>query len=321
MSMTGFSLPNSSVLLQHKGNVTVYQSESLNEVLENAVDGDTLFLSKGTYPGFTVDKKITVRGEGAGNTIISGLITVSIPDSVTLSSTVLEGLYLKGYYNGTDDNYSIRVTTPLNGFKIKQCDFETLVFDRTMNNVVIDRCYCSKYISIPNKVRSLRAVNSKLYNVKFAHPSSFYSEESSKDITFINCNVRTFNDFESFRGTLINSITGYGRSGSQVSFKSCSFINTLVCTYRLTIDGTCYQENCWSDNSSTKMLSDYMNCMYSDEELVNKGYVGNDGTVIGCNGGATPYTLTLSVPVVTSADVKLDAGQRKLNVNITLSAK
>ena len=48
------------------------------------------------------------------------------------------------------------------------------------------------------------------------------------------------------------------------------------------------------------------------------GYIGNDGTVIGCNGGATPHTLKLAVPEVTSADVKLDAAQRQLNVDLIL---
>lgn len=319
MCVAGFALPNSSVLLQHKGFVTVYHQDSLNVALAAAVDGDTLFLSKGTYPGFTIDKKLTVRGAGNGETIITGMITIAIPDSVTLESTVLEGLSLKPYVNdGYDNNFNILVTKPLNNFKIKQCDFEKLMFERTMNGVVIDRCYCSGYLALPEYVRSLTANNSKIAKLRFRNNTTSYTHDSSKQLTFVNCNVLSFENFENFKGTFINSITGYGRTGSQVSFSSCSFINTLICDYRLTIDGTCYTENVWTDGS-TKLVSDYnYNCMYSDEELIEKGYIGNDGTVIGCNGGATPHTLKLAVPEVTSADVKLDAAQRQLNVDLIL---
>lgn len=313
MSIVTVALPNSTILLQHRGNVVHYSVDSLNAALRDAVDGDTLFLSKGTYSGFTVDKKITVRGVGQ-ETIINGRVTVNVPDSVTLESTMLEGLYLTGYYDDKGENNGINVIAPLNGFKIKQCYFKNLTFDKTMRDVVLDRCYCSNELSISRKVLSLKAVNSKICRVVF-------NGNSSPDITFINSNILTFREFENFRGTCLNSITGYGRSGSQVSFRSCNFINSLVCTYRLTIEGTCYKENCWQEDSSTKTISDYtLNCMYSDEELMEKGYIGNDGTVIGCNGGTTPYTLKLAVPMVTESDVKLDAEKRELNVKLTLTA-
>ena len=79
--MACYALPTSSVLLQHKGNVVVYPLDSLNAALRDAVDDDTLFLSKGGYPSFTIDKKITVRGAGQ-ETVVAGTITVAIPDSV-----------------------------------------------------------------------------------------------------------------------------------------------------------------------------------------------------------------------------------------------
>ena len=50
MGMSCYALPTSSVLLQHKGNVVVFPLDSLNAALRDAVDGDTLFLSKGVYP-------------------------------------------------------------------------------------------------------------------------------------------------------------------------------------------------------------------------------------------------------------------------------
>ena len=310
LGTTGRALPTSSVLLQHEGNVVVYPLDSLNAALRDATDGDTLFLSKGEYQGFTIDKKITVRGAGE-ESVIRGQVTVAIPDSVTLTSTLLEGLHFNGYTN----NNGIIVTKPLNGLKLKQCYIESLKCEAVMHDVRIDRCRVSQVLYFENYVKSMVANNSRIYRVSLAW-------NSSKDITFVNCNVLSFGTFEYFNGTLLNSITGYGGVGSYVSYKSCSIINSLVCTYRLTIDDTCYKENCWTDGSDTKLVSDsWLGCKYSDEELLEKGYAGNDGTVIGSNGGATPYTLELSVPKVASADVKLDNENRRLNVNLILTAE
>lgn len=57
VSAVAVALPNSTILFQHRGNVVHYPLDSLNAALRDAVDGDTLFLSKGTYSGFTVNKK------------------------------------------------------------------------------------------------------------------------------------------------------------------------------------------------------------------------------------------------------------------------
>lgn len=310
IGMACYALPTSSVLLQHQGNVVVYPLDSLNAALRDAVDGDTLFLSKGVYPGFTIDKKITVRGAGQ-ETITRGQILIAIPDSVTLTSTLLEGIRFQGYTNSG----GINVTKPVNNLKLKQCYIESLSCEAVLHDVNIDRCYISKELNIGDYVKSMKAVNSRIYRVRLA-------SNSSKDMTFINCNILSFSEFENFNGTFLNSITGYGRAGSYVSLTSCSIINSLICTYRLTIDATCYQENCWTDDSDTKLVSDsWLGCKYSDEELIEKGCVGNDGTVIGSNGGTTPYTLELAVPKVQSSDVRLDNENRKLNVNLILTAE
>ena len=310
LGMVCNALPTSSVLLQHKGNVVVYPLDSLNAALRDAVDDDTLFLSKGIFPGFTIDKKITVRGAGQ-ETITNGQVLIAIPDSVTLTSTLLEGIRFQGSTNSN----GINVIKPVNNLKLKQCYVESLTCESVMHDVNIDRCYVSNELNIGNYVKSMKAVNSRIYRVRLA-------SDSSKDITFINCNILSFSEFENFNGTLLNSITGYGRTGSYVSLTSCSIINSLICTYRLSIDTTCYQENCWTDDSDTKLVSDsWLGCKYSDDELIEKGYAGNNGSVIGSNGGTYPYTLELVVPKVQSSDLKLDNENRKLNVNLILTAE
>ena len=55
------------VFLQHNGNITgVFDGSDINKSIEAAVDGDTLFLSLGSFNGnFTINKSICLIGSGA----------------------------------------------------------------------------------------------------------------------------------------------------------------------------------------------------------------------------------------------------------------
>jgi len=315
LGIASFAQITTSVLLQHQSNVVVYSCDSLNAALRDAVDGDTLFLSEGTFPGFTIDKKITVRGAGQG-TIVSGDITVAIPDSATLTATLLEGFY--------KSRGEITVTQPVNGFRMKQCSFYRMTLDADMEDVVIDRCHCSGYIKLAanktdypyvTKVRSMKVLGSRVMAFSL-------EAETSNYITLVNCMTKGFQNGQYFKGTVINSIVGWP-GNAQYTYSGCAFINSLICTYRLGF-GSLYEENCWTSDDQYLVKNpggDTFYCIYSDEELLELGYIGNDGTVIGSNGGATPYTVELAVPKVKSADLKLDNANRLLNVNLTLTAE
>lgn len=316
--LAGFALPNSSVLLQHKGNVTVYLLEEFQKALDDAVDGDTLFLSKGTYPGFTIDKKITVRGAGQETIVNSGII-ISIPDTVTLTSTLLEGLFVGYVYDYDRSASPITVKKSVNGLKIKQCHFGGISFTGKFYDVLIDRCFCASNFEFPNNDKN--AVKSMIVKNSIIN-AAYPTDVTTKDIAFVNCNIRQFYYYwhsyaSDFRGSLINCILSGG--SSQNTLQSVTLINTLLNEY--VISNTTYGENYYKETDS-KLIDDYtLKCKYTDEQLLEKGYIGNDGTVVGCNGGSTPYTLTLAVPAVTASDVKLDVEQRKLNVNLTISAE
>lgn len=310
------ALPTSAILLQHDGNVTVYQCDSLTQALENSVDGDTIFLPKGTFPGFTIDKKITVRGAGSDDTVITGDIIVAISDSINpLAQTVLEGVWVKNFRTG------VHVTKSLRNFAIRQSEFGVLGFDRPAYDVVVDRCRINDYLFVDKNVMSICVNNTKIKQVSFHEwETEGYWHQSypcKKDVTFVNSTIKGFGEFECFRGTAINSAIGYGRTGSYVTMSGCSLINTLVCSYRLTIDNSCYQENVWLDESYKNVVNDNLNT-YSEEVLREKGYIGNDGTVIGFTGGTTPYSLQLAVPKVTKSEMSIDKEQKVLHVKLKI---
>lgn len=311
-----YAQPTSSILLQHEGNVEVYPVDSLNAALRDAVDGDTLFLSKGVYHSFTIDKKITVRGSGE-ETVVAGTITVAIPETATLTATLLEGISMNDY------NGDVVVTMPVNGFKMKQCKFFNLKLDAVMENVFIDRCVCNSRITLSGeeetyitKVKSMQITQSKIRAFAF-------DGVTTNDIMLTNCLTKGFFNGQNFRGAVINSIVGWPGNVSY-TYDSCTFINSLICTYRITLGASCYTENCWTSENEYLVENPYstnFGCMYNSEELQEKGYIGNDGTIVGCYGGTHPLTLELAVPKVASSIVRVDNENRKLNVKLTLTAE
>ena len=61
MSTVAFAFQNSVVMLQHKGNITNYEPNQINDALEAAADGDEIFLSEGTFPAFNINKKVSIK--------------------------------------------------------------------------------------------------------------------------------------------------------------------------------------------------------------------------------------------------------------------
>ena len=51
----------SKCLLQHQGTVQLFDADKIANAITAAVDGDTIYLTAGEFPGFTINKKITVR--------------------------------------------------------------------------------------------------------------------------------------------------------------------------------------------------------------------------------------------------------------------
>lgn len=98
------------VFLQHKGNITaIYGGGEIDKAIAASANGDTLFLSKGTFASnFTINKSICLIGSGAedrGNTQSStyfewnGNPRINAGDSKTISSVTIEGIYCgPGFY-------------------------------------------------------------------------------------------------------------------------------------------------------------------------------------------------------------------------------
>lgn len=268
------------VALSHKGNLTMYNAENLSDALNDALDGDTIFLNDGTFQGgITISKAITLIGAGQ-NTIINGNITVSY--SGTLKARLLDALNISG---------GVSISSTLNGLTIRKCKFTGFgSSDGVLSNAIFDRCYVTSYFfNINKRMKNIQIVNSVIYM-----PDGYAANVG--DVTFSNCNVYYFNNYDRVKATFINCI---------VSNKSCSQKDSFFSYCSL-----------FADNGINTM----QNCKTGSIDWKNPGMTGTDGTIVGINGGTTPYTLVPSNPKVNKYSLNVDTQNKKLTVNVSVSA-
>lgn len=284
--------------LQHQGSITVYDTDKISNAIEAAVKGDTLYLTEGTFPNFTLNKEITVRGAGQ-STKISGSVFISLPTSSKISQTLLEALYISGM---------VSLSTAMNGVKLKQC-YIASNFNVTSNNddIVLDRCYIESYLYQKSYIKGLTVMNSF---VNYLYNSDGITDNSAYN--FINCSFTyTYNSSYYGIGNFINCLISTISSSTSSSYrlvKNSTFVNCLFGVDYSSSNSTF--QNCYKYTSSITENVDW---------LTSNNFLGNDGTVVGRYGGSNPYTLVPSFPKVTDSKISVDPEKKVLNVSLKVS--
>jgi len=309
IGITSLAATKQRTILSHKGVLTQYDANHWQEAIADAVAGDTVFFTSGNFVGnFTITKPITLIGAGMADndvywkdsdmaaayegcattgesTLLEG-VTITIPGSPTLTSTMLEGLRLTG----------ISVTDPLNNLSIKRChimyynDSWKLWYggfgsSAQLTNLQLESCIVA-HIDLTN------FVNPDIHNCYILK-----IEPSPEEIEFVNCAIMDI----------------WGTS-------NCTFINSIV-HFATGSDNTCI--NCIYDDAYPNQayfdswLVGGANTM-SKSQLEAGGYIGNDGTVVGPLGGTAPFTLVPSQPYISSSNITYNKTTGKLNVNLTV---
>ena len=282
-----------AILHHDKKPAAIYDADQLSEALIAATAGDTIYLSAGMYPTFTLDKAITIKGAGT-NTKISNGVIIDIPGNPTLTSSLLEAVEVNG---------AITVKSDMTNFLIKMVKTTDLQFANQLNtNALVDRCYLDKF-TITSAMTDFYVRNSYIWNLTST------SLKFNK-CNFINCCIK--GDWNKAAGRFINC--ELGRIENYLTIKSSILSYSLVYSYDnyLGVDHSTYQEKVYFDDTR-----DWL----SVDDRLNKGYICKDGTVVGVEGGKTPYSLTPSGPKETSSTVKVSDSEKKLNVSITVSPK
>lgn len=303
MSMTALALSTTTVLLQHNGNITTYDADKISDAMEAAVDGDVIILNEGTYPAFNITKKVTVKGCGE-KTIINGNVDINIPNEPNLTANLMEYLTLQG---------GVTVKSAIRGMKIKQCKLPysyPFKIEAFISDSSIDRCEIKQLIvSGTNNdnpyVKGLTVSNSII------SVSGINITTLTQQTTFINCYIK---GCEWNLGNVINSIvlSSGGNKLYNTTFVN-SYIKNNLKTGSVFIDEvSCTMTDCYFGEEAIE---------YDSEDIVTNGYLGQDGTIIGPLGGATPFTLEPTVPHVTNASLKVDPMKQELNATLTVSPK
>lgn len=285
-----------AILHHDKKPAAIYDADQLSEALIAATAGDTIYLSAGMYPTFTLDKAITIKGAGT-NTKISNGVIIDIPGNPTLTSSLLEAVEVNG---------AITVRSDMTNFLIKMVKTTDLQFTNQQNtNALVDRCYLDKF-TITSAMTDFYVRNSYIWNLTST------SLKFNK-CNFINCRIK--GDWNKAAGRFINC--ELDRMESYLTIKSSILSYSLVYSYNnlLGVDHSTYQEK-----EKVYFFDSNDNWLSVDDRL-NKGYICKDGTVVGVEGGKTPYSLTPSGPKETSSTVKVSDSEKKLNVSINVSPK
>lgn len=272
--------------LHHEGKVTLFSSAKITEAIDAAVKGDTIYLSEGVFSGFQIAKGIAVIGSGQ-QTMISSEIIIG-------GDSIIEGVVLSSVHVLGD----INLAGPVKGLSIRHCRFVDFSVGVDLDEADISMCQLER-LYVSSNVQSLTVHSSK---VKEQEGDAYLGA-----LYYVNCNIAGMS-----RGR--NAIC----QNCIISMFSTAHthVNCLLNASEVET-GENYQ-NCYF--SSEWSFDEDLNCSLDSDALKNNGWLGSDGTVVGCNGSTAPFTLIPSTPRVTNHSLNVDNKERKLNVTLTIGA-
>lgn len=308
MGISASAATINKALLEHNGEVTLFDGDKVQDAVNAASDGDVIYLTLGTFKPFNVTRKITIRGTG-DTSIIDGDVTISIPGAPKLTSPVLESLAVSG---------TVHVGAQVDDLIIRKCKIANFTIGAQIDGAILDRCYITYVLTLSSYITGMTVVNTKLYSVSA-------NSGATQNTTFVNCNIYrlyTSNFSATIMNSIIQSISNNENSSSTLN--STVVLNSLINKYSrsvyypFTIGSSSVTQGCYIV-SEQDVVNSVCDCKYDTYTLQSKAYLGTDGNVVGIYGGDTPYTLNPSVPQVTSSDIRLDTKTKKLNVKLTVS--
>lgn len=309
MSLTASAVTINKALLEHNGEVTLFDGDKVQDAINAASDGDVIYLTLGTFKPFTVTRQITIRGTG-DTSIIDGDVTISMPGAPKLTSPVLESLAVSG---------KVHVGAQVDDMIIRKCKIAYLTIGAQIDGAVIDRCYITSALTLSSYIKGMTVVNTKLYAAQA-------ESGATQNTTFVNCNFYQLYP-NCFSGTIMNSIIQGPYSSNSYTLNSTVIINSIFNMSNnyygydnyFTLGSSSVAQNSYIYNLGKQYISSSCECKDDTYTLQSKAYLGTDGTVVGIYGGDTPFTLDPTVPKVTNSDIKLDTKTKKLNVKLTVS--
>lgn len=299
--------------LSHEGKLTMFTSgQCFVEAHDAAVDGDTIYLSNGTFTNLgleVISKRVTFIGNGR-RTHIAGELDVRISNNTEpLTSSLFDGVYIE----------KLTLYGQISGVEVKNSRIQTLYYPHTgytRYDTKIDRCEIYNLI-IEGSVNGIEAYNSKIASIS---GELVYGE----GIRLLNCNVSV--PKKDFGGYCSSSNVWLEGDGDTLHSDALYDYCTICYDYSNGngIINNANIRNCYdAPYQSGYPFDKSMNYNHEIYNLEDAGYLGIDGTRVGIYGGEWfPYTEEPSLPTVDKekSTVEYDATENKLKVNITVTA-
>ena len=267
------------IILSHEGKATYYKASEIDKAISDAEKGDTVFLSKGTYLGFTLVKEITVRGIGWDSKIMGG-VTIGLGSAPTLTEGVplLEGLNVQS---------DLTVTGTCTNFLVRFCHFNTFTCDlEGMNNAMVDRCHIGTF-NISGYMTDFYVRNTYIDNLSSTN-TAYHNQ-----CNFINCDIKYIS-------------SGSGR------FQDCIFYEGTIYSSLLCRCLTMNNAGVHSSSACDKVEHTTSTTWVNKEAFI-------DGVRIGYLAGNTPYVSGVVPYGPKESNSQLSVNDAKKTIDVTLS--
>lgn len=285
------------VALHHNGKVTTYLGSKIQEAVNASAKGDTLYLSEGAFGGFNMPHSLVVLGSGENTILTSGIFLVGNEESKDMSGCVFSGLNMPAF--GINES-----GITIDGLYLSQCQISEfgVSAETSIENAKMVMCYIKTRMRLDASIKSMEVDHSKIYAI-----AKGGAIEGAVNFHYCNININEESWNNGNRNFFFNSIVGTPRGG--ICFN---------CIYTMK-DTNNAPYNSWREEWGSWGNGTDLSSPFSDEELISKGYLSTDGTVVGITGGRTPYTLELSAPHVIDHSWDIDNVNKTLKVTLKMN--
>lgn len=299
MATLSYAQINLVATLNHNDSISVYYgSSALGQAYNNAVGGDIITLSGGTFSSVNISKAITIRGAGmisddiAGTdlTNITGSFTINIQDD-SINHFTLEGV-----------NANVQIITQ-SAYKPKfiKCRLAQVVHGA---NNFSEAQFINCIINIvSSNMTSAQFINSVIFDF------GYYNQPSS----FFNCVVKVS---EPQNNTCYNSILyGYSSRSNVSSFNCIGIYPNETGNYFTSQSHNCV--NYYGMSSVFQNFNGDFAYSFELQDSVANTVLGTDGTQVGVYGGVFPFDLRVTNPMIKRINVaNRSTADGKLSVDI-----
>lgn len=281
--------------LNHNDNVSIfYGPTALQQAYDSAVNGDVILLSSGAFDEISIEKSITIRGNGmirdtiAGTepTIINGCTLGIYDDNSMTSNLIFEGVRF------ASSTYFNSLTNPT----FRKCMFNSIFGNATVQNATFVNCIIHSYTC--RYIYNSQFVNSIVY---FQNWFSSNGCSLINSIAYISPNILSQSEQNTPDLTCTNSIL-------ISNYTYLSAVNPLAAFNCIGIKSGGYFDNSSNGNHNFSSLSSvfkdfsghtnngFVETEFELQDSIAMNFLGSDGTQIGVYGGMAPFTPRVTSP-------------------------